>query len=127
VVAAQPKNNSMPAVGRLGYAARSLIFAPALLGSRVASALRADAAPVADEEGAAEQVGPDFDAVVAKLVALGADAHKRGGFRERGSWMGIGRAGGLERRLGMVSREVQRRGCPGDSGNGGAAREQGRG
>jgi len=42
------------------------------------SALGADAAPLAGEQGAAEQVEPDGDGIVAPLVALGADADKGG-------------------------------------------------
>jgi hypothetical protein len=34
-------------------------------------------------QGAAEQVRPDLHRVVAPLVALGADADQRGGFREQ--------------------------------------------
>ena len=41
------------------------------------AALGADAAPVAGEQGAAEQVGPDGEAVEAPLVALGPDAGER--------------------------------------------------
>jgi hypothetical protein len=38
----------------------------------------ADAAPLAGQERAAEQVGPDCQAVVAPLVALGADTSQCG-------------------------------------------------
>ena len=38
--------------------------------------------PTADQQGAAEQVGPDLEAVVAVLVALGQGADKSCGFRE---------------------------------------------
>ena len=47
------------------------------------AAFSADAAPVADQQGAAEQVGPDVQPVVAELVALGADADQRGAVREQ--------------------------------------------
>jgi hypothetical protein len=41
-------------------------------------ALGADAAPLASEERAAEQVGPDCQAVVAPFVAFGTDASEGG-------------------------------------------------
>ena len=47
-----------------------------------ASRGRTDAAPTADEERAAEEVGPNIEAVVAVLVALGQDADEGCGFRE---------------------------------------------
>ncbi len=59
------------------------------VGIEAAAARAADAAPVAQQEGAAEQVGPDLEAV----EALGIEA---------------GRAGGL-RRLGMISWKVYHR------------------
>ena len=48
-----------------------------------AAAFGADAPPLAEQQGAAEQVGPDLHPVEAPLVALGADADQRGGFREQ--------------------------------------------
>ena len=48
-----------------------------------AAAFGADAAPLAEQQGAAEQVGPDLHPVEAPLVMLGADADQRGGFREQ--------------------------------------------
>lgn len=48
------------------------------VGVEAATALGTDAAPVAREEGASEQVGPDFEAVVAPFVALGTDADQGG-------------------------------------------------
>ena len=55
------------------------------IGMRIepAAAFGADAAPLAEQQGAAEQVGPDLHAVEAPFVALGADADQRGGFREQ--------------------------------------------
>ena len=57
-----------------------------------------DAAPLAEQQGVPEQVGPDFHAVEAELVALGADADQRRGFREerkldRGGPRGFGAFG----------------------------------
>ena len=46
-------------------------------------AFGADAAPLAKQQGAAEQVGPDLHPVEALLVALGTDADQRGGLREQ--------------------------------------------
>jgi len=46
-------------------------------------AFGADAAPLAEQQGAAEQVGLDLHPVEPPLVALGADADQRGGFREK--------------------------------------------
>jgi len=54
----------------------------------------ADAAPSADEEGAAEQVGPDLEAVEAFFIAIGADADEGGGFREERELDGGGPSGG---------------------------------
>ena len=48
-----------------------------------AAAFGADAAPLAEQQGAAEQVGPDLHPVEAPLVALGVDADQRGGLREQ--------------------------------------------
>ena len=47
------------------------------------AAFGADAAPLAEQQGAAEQVGPDLHAVEAPFVALGADAAQRGGLGEQ--------------------------------------------
>jgi hypothetical protein len=47
-----------------------------------AASFGADATPLADQQGMAEQVGPDFQAVEAPLIAFGADADQRHGFRE---------------------------------------------
>src|SRR5580704_782381 len=44
--------------------------------------LGANAAPLADQQSVAEQVGPDFQSVEAPLVAFGTDADQRHGFRE---------------------------------------------
>jgi len=46
-------------------------------------AFGADAAPLAEQQGAAEQVGPDLHPVEAPLVALGVDADQRGSLREQ--------------------------------------------
>jgi hypothetical protein len=64
--------------------------------------LRADATPLTGEEGAAEQVGSDGDAVVAPLVALGPDAGQCGLVGEQGKlkWLAIGV------RVGRIHREV---------------------
>ena len=72
------------------------------VGIEADAALCADAAPVAGEEGAAEQVGPDGDAVVAPLVALGPDAGQCGLVGEQGKlkWLAIGV------RVGRIHREV---------------------
>jgi hypothetical protein len=48
------------------------------VGVEADAALGADTAPLAGEEGAAEQVGPDCQTVVAPLVALGTDADQGG-------------------------------------------------
>lgn len=50
----------------------------------------ADAAPSADEEGAAEQIGPDLKTVKVVFVAIGADADEGGGFREERELDGSG-------------------------------------
>ena len=42
----------------------------------------ADASPATDEEGPAEQVRPDLEAVVAMLIVLRQDADEGCGFRE---------------------------------------------
>ena len=52
------------------------------VGIEAVAALGADAAPLAQQQSAAEQVGPDLHAVVAELVTLGANADQGGGFRE---------------------------------------------
>ena len=48
-----------------------------------APAFGADAAPLAEQQGAAEQIGPDLHAVEAPFVALRPDADQRGGVREQ--------------------------------------------
>jgi hypothetical protein len=57
------------------------------------AAFGADASPLADEEGAAEEVGPNLHAVVAPFVALGADPDEGGGFREERKLDGGSRCG----------------------------------
>ena len=52
------------------------------MGIEAATAFGADAAPLPDEERAAEQVGPDLHPIEAELVALGLDADQRRGVRE---------------------------------------------
>jgi hypothetical protein len=47
-----------------------------------AVAFGADAAPLTDQQRAAEQVGPDLHAVVAPFVQRRADTHQGGGLRE---------------------------------------------
>jgi hypothetical protein len=47
-----------------------------------AASFSADAAPLADQQSMAKQVGPDFQAVEAPFVAFGADTYQRYGFRE---------------------------------------------
>ena len=42
-----------------------------------------DAAPLAQQQGAPEQIGPDLHPVEAPFVALRPDADQRGGFREQ--------------------------------------------
>ena len=76
------------------------------VGVEAAAACGADAAPLAHEEGAAEQVGPDFQAVVAPFVAFGAHADQGGGVREQRQLDGGGAARALGAALGMESRQV---------------------
>ena len=72
-----------------------------------AAAFGADAAPLAEQQGAAEQVGPDLHAVEAPLVALRAGcALSEAASANSGSCTGTGRAGRGLARLGMFSREV---------------------
>ena len=52
------------------------------MGIKAPPPMGADAAPVADQQGAAEQVGLDRQPIVAPFVVLGTHAHQRGGFRE---------------------------------------------
>ena len=71
-----------------------------------AAAFGADAAPLAGEQGAAEQVGPDLQPVEAPFVPLGPDTDQAGGLRkqrqlDRGGWTGP-----VLRRLGINSREL---------------------
>jgi len=58
-------------------------------------ARRADPAPVAGEEGAAEEIGPDGQAVVPPFVLLGANADERRRLREQREldWGGQAQAG----------------------------------
>ena len=65
------------------------------IGVEAAAALGSDAAPLADEEGAAEEVGPDFHAVVAPFAVFGPDADERGGFGEQRELDGLGPARAL--------------------------------
>ena len=64
------------------------------IGVEAAAAMGADAAPVADEEGAAEQVGPDVEAVEVPFVAFGADADQGRVFGEQRQLTGGGLVGG---------------------------------
>ena len=88
--------------------ARALIAA-AGIGVRVepAAAFGADAAPLADQQRAAEQVGPDLHPVVAPLVAVpGGSARARPSPRTAAAGsVPAGQRASL-RRLGMESREV---------------------
>jgi hypothetical protein len=61
---------------------------------------RAEVPPVADEEGTAEEVGPDFEAVEAVLAAIGSDADEEGGFREERELDGSGGPGAAGASLG---------------------------
>ena len=72
------------------------------VGVEAAAALGTDAAPVAGEEGAAEQVGLDLQAVVAPLVLLGADADQGGLVGEERQLDRLGHGGAL-RRVGQDS------------------------
>src|SRR5215213_11995809 len=47
------------------------------------AAFGADAVPLAEQEGTAEQIGPNFHAVEAPLVPFGPDADQGGGFGEK--------------------------------------------
>ena len=83
-------------------------------------AFAADAAQLAHEEDAAEEVRPDFHAIETPFVPLGADADEGGCLRrsfrsgrmrtreaasaKSGSWMGYGE--GVLRGLGMMTRKV---------------------
>ena len=68
-------------------------------------ALGADAAPLAGQERAAEQVGPDCQAVVAPLVALGTDAGQGSLIGEQQQLERLGHRADF-RRVGMIRREV---------------------
>lgn len=63
------------------------------MGIEAAAAFGADAPPLAEQQGVAEQVGPDFQAVKAVFVALGADADQRRGFRKERELDGCGPGG----------------------------------
>ena len=67
--------------------------------------LGADAAPLAEQECAAEQVWPSLYAIEAPSIAFGADAAQRGSVGDSGSWIGDGQAARLRMRPGMMSRE----------------------
>ena len=75
------------------------------MGIEADAALGADAAPLAGEECAAEQVGPDCQAVVAPLVALGADAGQCGLIGEQRELERLGHRADF-RRVGMIHREM---------------------
>ncbi len=62
------------------------------MGIEPAAAFGANAAPLAHEQGAAEEVRPDLHAVEAPLVAVGSDADEGGFFREERELDGL-RAG----------------------------------
>jgi hypothetical protein len=62
------------------------------MGIEPAAAFGADAAPLAHEKGAAEEVRPDLHAVEAPLVTVGSDADEGGFFREERELDGL-RAG----------------------------------
>ena len=62
-----------------------------------------DAAPSADEQVAAEEVGPDLEAIVAVPVALGQDANEGCRFREE---RGLDRSGPSEGRLATSGHRV---------------------
>jgi hypothetical protein len=68
-----------------------------------ARAFGADAAPLADQEGAAEQIGPDLHPVVAPFVQRRADADERGRF-------------GKQRQLGRRRPDGGRHGAGGEAG-----------
>ena len=53
------------------------------MGIEPAAAFGADAAPLADQQSAAEQVGPDLQAVEAPFVEFRPDADQRGGLGEQ--------------------------------------------
>ena len=80
-------------------------------------AFGSDAAPVAGEEGAAEEVGPDGEVVEAPFIALGSDADEAGVVGEEGELVGRGHGEGLSGGLGFIRREVYQRGCYGGNGN----------
>jgi hypothetical protein len=75
------------------------------VGIEADAALGANAAPLAGEERAAEQVGPDCQAVVAPLIALGADTSQRGLIGEQQQLERLGHRTNF-RRVGMIQREV---------------------
>ena len=60
------------------------------MGIETEAALGSDAAPVAGEEGAAEEVGPDGETVEAPFVAFGTDAGEMGVVGEEGELDGFG-------------------------------------
>jgi hypothetical protein len=76
------------------------------MGIEAAATLGTDASPLAQQQGVAEQVGSDLHAVVAELVALGANSNERGSFRKERQLDGVGRSRSGLRRLGMTSREM---------------------
>lgn len=53
------------------------------MGIETAAAFGADAAPLAQQQGMAEQVGPDFETVDAPFVPLGPDADQYGRLGEQ--------------------------------------------
>jgi hypothetical protein len=71
-----------------------------------AATFGAEAAPLAGEQGATEQVGPDLEAIEAPFITVGPDSNQGGRFREERQLIGDGRAGAVLRRLGMNSREM---------------------
>ena len=74
------------------------------MGIEAAATLGADAAPLAEQQSAAEQVGPDFQAVVAPLIALRRMRASEAASANSGT--GTGRAGRSSACLGMFPREM---------------------
>ena len=73
-------------------------------------AFGSDAPPVAGEEGAAEEVGPDGEVVEAPFVALGPDADEASVVGEEWELVGFGHGEGLSGVLGFIHRELYQMG-----------------
>ena len=66
---------------------------------------RSDPTPVPGEQGAAEQIGPDNEAIEAPLIAIGLDASEGSLVGEQRQLNRLGQSA-CSSRLGVISREV---------------------